>query len=92
MASVIFSHGNGFPASTYRSFTNDLVRRGFKVKSIEKLGHQAQFPVTSNWPHLVQELADFAQQSMDETGETPYLVGHSLGGLLSLMCASKHPK
>ena len=72
MASLIFSHGNGFPASTYRSFTNDLVRRGFKVKSIEKLGHQTQFPVTSNWPHLVQELAEFAQQSIFETGETPY--------------------
>ena len=92
MASLIFSHGNGFPASTYRSLTNDLIRRGFKVKSIEKLGHQDQFPVTSNWPHLVQELAEFAKQSIHETGETPYMVGHSLGGLLSLMCASKHPK
>ena len=92
MASLIFSHGNGFPASTYRSLTNDLIRRGFKVKSIEKLGHQEQFPVTSNWPHLVQELAEFAKQSIQETGETPFMVGHSLGGLLSLMCASKHPK
>ncbi len=92
MSTLIFSHGNGFPASTYRSFTDDLQKRGFKVKAIEKLGHQAAFPVTSNWPHLVQELAEFAQHTLAKTGQAPYLVGHSLGGLLSLMCASKHPQ
>ncbi len=91
MSNIIFSHGNGFPASTYRSLTNDLSRRGFTVSSIEKFGHDPQFPVTSNWPFLVQELADFAKKTADDTGEKPYLIGHSLGGLLSLMCASKHP-
>ena len=83
MNNVIFSHGNGFPASTYRSFTKDLSRRGFKVSSIEKFGHDPLFPVTSNWPYLVQELADFAKKSADQTGSKPYLIGHSLGGLLS---------
>jgi pimeloyl-ACP methyl ester carboxylesterase len=91
MNNIIFSHGNGFPASTYRSFTTDLNRRGFDVFAIEKFGHNAQYPVTNNWPHLVQELADFAQGILHETGEKPFLIGHSLGGLLSLMCASKHP-
>ena len=46
MNNVIFSHGNGFPASTYRSFTKDLSRRGFKVSSIEKFGHDPLFPAT----------------------------------------------
>jgi pimeloyl-ACP methyl ester carboxylesterase len=92
MNNIIFSHGNGFPASTYRSFTNDLNRRGFKVTSIEKFGHDERYPVTSNWPFLVQELADFAKSLVHETGEKPFLIGHSLGGLLSLMCASKHPQ
>lgn len=91
MKSVIFSHGNGFPASTYNSFTQDLSRRGYQVSAIEKLGHNPRFPVTSNWPHLVDELAEFAQQTLSQTGQKPFLVGHSLGGLLSLMCASKHP-
>jgi pimeloyl-ACP methyl ester carboxylesterase len=91
MNNIIFSHGNGFPASTYRCFTNDLNRRGFQVASIEKFGHDARYPVTSNWPFLVQELADFAKVIHHESGEKPFLIGHSLGGLLSLMCASKHP-
>jgi pimeloyl-ACP methyl ester carboxylesterase len=91
MKRVIFSHGNGFPASTYNSFTQDLSRRGYQVSAIEKLGHNPRFPVTSNWPHLVDELAEFAQQTLSQTGQKPFLVGHSLGGLLSLMCASEHP-
>lgn len=92
MASIVFSHGNSFPASTYRVLNKDLESRGFQVSAIEKLGHNPQFPVTSNWPHLVQELAEFAKSTIAQTGEKPYLVGHSLGGMLSLMCASQHPE
>jgi pimeloyl-ACP methyl ester carboxylesterase len=92
MASIVFSHGNSFPASTYRVLREDLEARGFQVHAIEKLGHNPEYPVTSNWPHLVKELAEFANQVMVQTGEKPYLVGHSLGGMLSLMCASQHPE
>jgi pimeloyl-ACP methyl ester carboxylesterase len=92
MASIVFSHGNSFPASTYRVLREDLVARGFQVDAIEKLGHNPEYPVTSNWPFLVKELAEFAGKVMAQTGEKPYLVGHSLGGMLSLMCASQHPE
>ncbi len=92
MASIVFSHGNSFPASTYRVLLQDLERRGFHISAIDKLGHNPQYPVTSNWPHLVQELADFASQVKAQSGEKPFLVGHSLGGMLSLMCASLHPE
>jgi pimeloyl-ACP methyl ester carboxylesterase len=92
MASIVFSHGNSFPASTYRVLREDLEARGFQIHAIEKLGHNPEYPVTSNWPHLVKELAEFASQVMVQTGEKPYLVGHSLGGMLSLMCASQHPE
>ncbi len=75
--------------------TTSLEKRGYAVKAIEKLGHDPAYPVTSNWPHLVQQLADFAEQqaALDaEAHSTPLvLVGHSLGGFLSLMCAAKHP-
>jgi pimeloyl-ACP methyl ester carboxylesterase len=88
---LIFSHGNSFPASTYGVMTASLKKRGFTVRSIEKLGHDSAYPVTDNWPHLVQQLADFAQRESAKAGERAYLVGHSLGGILSLMCAAKHP-
>lgn len=91
MSLLIFSHGNSFPASTYGVMTASLKKRGFTVKAIEKLGHDPQYPVTNNWPHLVQQLADFAQRESDKAGARAYFVGHSLGGILSLMCAAKHP-
>jgi pimeloyl-ACP methyl ester carboxylesterase len=162
-ARIIFSHGNSFPASTYRVIFENLRQRGFVVDAIEKFGHDPRYPVTNNWPHLVQQLADFARekqrqydtgrgtnvtvsearqsldrfvprddgihqspvtasearQSLDRfvprddgvhqspvtasearqsslsdpaMGEPAFLVGHSLGGILSLMCAARHPE
>ncbi len=89
---VIFSHGNSFPASTYGVIFRQLEARGYAVKAIEKFGHDPAYPVTSNWPHLVQQLADFSTQQVKKTGQAVFLVGHSLGGFLSLMCAARHPE
>ncbi len=91
MSHIVFSHGNSFPASTYRVMLDSLRARGFGVSAIEKYGHDPKYPVTDNWPHLVQQLADFAAAQRRADGQAPYLVGHSLGGILSLMCAAKHP-
>ena len=96
---VIFSHGNSFPASTYGVLFQSLRARGFEVSAIEKFGHDPRYPVTSNWPGLVQQLADFgseqvqnSSQPSDQSNDRPvFLVGHSLGGFLSLMCAASHP-
>lgn len=88
---VIFSHGNSFPASTYSVMLQSIKARGFQVKSIEKFGHDPRYPVTSNWPNLVQQLADFTAEQVEKSGQPAFLVGHSLGGFLSLMCAASHP-
>ena len=88
---VIFSHGNSFPASTYRVMLDSLRNRGFAVDAIEKFGHDPKYPVTDNWPHLVEQLADFARGHAERAGGPVFLIGHSLGGILSLMCASRHP-
>ena len=89
---VIFSHGNSFPASTYGVMLQSLKSRGFGVKAIEKFGHDPRYPVTSNWPFLVQQLADFTAHEVEKSGQPALLVGHSLGGFLSLMCAARHPE
>ena len=89
---IIFSHGNSFPASTYGVMTTSLKQRGYDVRSIEKLGHDPAYPVTSNWPNLVHQLADFTAEQVKSTGEAAWLVGHSLGGFLSLMSAMQHPQ
>ncbi len=92
MSLIIFSHANSFPASTYRVLFKSLRARGHAVRAVEKFGHDPRYPVTSNWPHLVQQLADFAAPEIEAHGKGAWLVGHSLGGFLSLMCAARHPQ
>jgi pimeloyl-ACP methyl ester carboxylesterase len=70
----------------------NLRARGFNVKAVDRFGHDPHYPVTDNWPHLVQQLHDFAAREVERAGEPAYLVGHSLGGFLSLMCAARHPR
>lgn len=98
-AHIVFSHGNSFAASTYAVMLDSLRQRGFAVSAIDRYGHDPRYPVTNNWPHLVQQLADTVQalpptdaQAHDGRGDTSvFLVGHSLGGIVSLMCAAQHP-
>ncbi|MEI8170785.1 MAG: alpha/beta hydrolase [Rhodoferax sp.] len=89
---VVFSHANSFGASTYRVLFKHLKARGFTVKAIEKFGHDPKYPVTDNWPHLVQQLIDFTQTEVQKKGEPVFLVGHSLGGFISLMAAARAPE
>ena len=89
---VLFFHGNSFPASTYNVMLNDLRRRGMQVQVLEKIGHNPAFPVTSNWPHLVDELHAFAKPLIAAHSGPVVLVGHSLGGMLSLMLAAQFPQ
>ncbi len=88
---VVFSHGNSFPGATYGVLFRSLRARGYQVKAVDKFGHDPRFPVTSNWPHLVEQLAEFAAEAAKGHPGPLYLVGHSLGGFLSLMCAATHP-
>lgn len=92
MPLIVFSHANSFPAATYALLFRSLRARGFKVKAIDRFGHDPAYPVTSNWPHLVRQLADFAAAEIAAHDGPAFLVGHSLGGLLSLMCAARHPQ
>ena len=89
---VLFFHGNSFPASTYSVMLNELRRRGLQVYTLEKIGHNPAYPVTSNWPHLVEEVKAFAQPLVAAHSGPVVLVGHSLGGMLSLMLAALHPE
>jgi pimeloyl-ACP methyl ester carboxylesterase len=89
---IIFSHANSFPASTYRVLFKHLKTRGYTVKAIEKYGHDPRYPISNNWPDVVKQLVDYAKAVVDKAGEPVWLVGHSLGGFLSLMAASCNPE
>ncbi|HJV63073.1 MAG TPA: alpha/beta hydrolase [Albitalea sp.] len=92
MPLLLFSHANSFPAGTYGVLFKNLRSRGFTVKAVDKFGHDPKYPVTNNWQHLVQQLHDLAAREVRSHGGPAFLVGHSLGGFLSLMCAAKHPE
>jgi pimeloyl-ACP methyl ester carboxylesterase len=85
---IVFSHANGFPAGTYRQLFEAWRAAGFEVHAIGKYGHDPRFPGTNNWPHLREQLVQFIEH---EVGGPAYLVGHSLGGFVSLMAAAHRP-
>ena len=91
MSLIVFSHANSFPAATYGVLFKGLRSRGFTVKAVDRFGHDPAYPVTNNWPHMVQQLHDLTARDVARHGEPAFLVGHSLGGFLSLMCAARHP-
>jgi len=91
MSTIVFSHANSFPASTYQVLFKNLHARGFAVKAVEKFGHDSKYPVSNNWPHVVQQLIDFTQAEVAKADGPVWLVGHSLGGFLSLMAAAREP-
>lgn len=86
---IVFAHANGFPAGVYRLLFEAWRAHGYAVHAIERLGHDAAYPVTSNWPRLREQLIDFIDQ---EIGTPAWLVGHSLGGMLSVLAACKRPE
>jgi pimeloyl-ACP methyl ester carboxylesterase len=92
MPLIVFSHANSFPSGTYALLFRHLRARGFTIKAVDKFGHDPAYPVSNNWPGLVQQLHDVAAREVDKAGEPAFLVGHSLGGFLSAMCAARHPR
>ncbi|CDG82834.1 alpha/beta fold hydrolase [Janthinobacterium agaricidamnosum] len=82
-----FAHANSYPAGTYRQFF-DLLGEHYRIQALDMHGHDPRYPVSTGWHELVQELiADLEQRYT----EPVIMVGHSLGGMLSLMLAKARP-
>ena len=85
---LVFSHANGFPAPVYRKLFA-LLEADFRVRAVARYGHDPRYPVTDGWTALARQLVDFLEH--DCGAEPAILVGHSLGGYLSLMAAKSRP-
>jgi len=81
-----FTHGNSYPSGSYARLLDDL-RRDFDVRTTDMLGHDPRFPVRDNWHTLIDEL--IAQ--LEGYGQPAILVGHSLGGAVSMLAAHRRP-
>ena len=82
-----FSHANGFPAGCYSTLFSYL-SDDFDIGVIDRIGHHSDYPVTNNWSELVKQLIHYFEQTYSQP---VYAVGHSLGGVLSMMVAAQRP-
>lgn len=89
IGTIVFAHANGFPSGTYAQIFKAWRAAGWQVLAPPMLAHDPRYPVSSNWPHLRDELIDFVATRAPEGA---FWVGHSLGGLLSLMVACRKPE
>ncbi|WP_035626570.1 alpha/beta fold hydrolase [Herminiimonas sp. CN] len=78
-----FAHANSYPAGTYRVFFQHL-QQHYRVQALDMHAHNPKYPIKNGWRALKQELID--DMEVRHT-EPVILVGHSLGGMLSLMAA-----
>lgn len=86
---LVFSHANGFPAGTYSLLFEQWRAAGWRVLALPRFGHDPRYPVVSNWRPSRDELIAFIEQ--EAPGDKVQLVGHSLGGYLSLLASCRRP-
>lgn len=84
---IHFAHGNGFPSPCYRQLLLNLEKK-YDCCYIDKIGHNPQYPVTENWNFLVAEIIESVRK---QANQPVIAVGHSLGGVLSLLAAIEEP-
>jgi len=82
-----FVHANSYPSGTYRVFFDHLSRH-YDVQALPMHAHNPRYPVSNGWPALARELIDELKLRYDAP---VILVGHSMGGMLSLMVAKARP-
>ncbi len=84
---IHFAHANSYPAGTYRQYFETLGKH-YTIGALPMHAHDPRYPVKNGWRALRQELID---QLLSQYKEPVILVGHSLGGMLSLMAAKSRP-
>lgn len=84
---LVFAHANGFTGASYRTLLDPLEER-FELHPLVRLAHDPLYPVGRNWLALRDEyLAE-----IDAIARPVIAVGHSMGGVLSIMAAVQSPQ
>ncbi|MCD9028656.1 alpha/beta hydrolase [Luteimonas sp. BDR2-5] len=84
---LVFSHANGFPAPVYRQLLAPFAE-SFTISSVARFGHDPRFPVDRRWNGLRDELLAHVEDNVAADARL-WLVGHSLGGYLSLLAGAR---
>ena len=83
-----FAHANSYPACTYRVFFERL-KEHYDVRAMPLHAHDLAYPVDDGWKSLARELSD---ELARQYAAPVILVGHSMGGILSLRAALTRPE
>ena len=87
---VVFAHANGFPPGSYRRFFEYLADRcSITAYRHRPLWDEPTPPPKLNWSLFADDLIDYLRH---RGGERVWMMGHSLGGTVSIMAASRHPE
>jgi pimeloyl-ACP methyl ester carboxylesterase len=87
--SVVFIHGSGMEHSVWTLASRHFARHGRNVIAVDMPGHgrSSGTALTS-----IEAMADWIVSFLDALGiEQAALTGHSLGSLIALDCAARHP-
>ena len=94
---VILLHGMSSCLNDWRKLQPELVKAGYRVIAADLLGHgdsakpkDARLYTTKAVYAVLEDWIDYLQLS-EQLSEPFYLVGHSLGGYMSLMYALRNP-
>lgn len=89
LPAVVFIHGAGFDHSTWALHTRWFAHHGFSVLALDLPGHgRSAGPSLSS----IADMADWTAALLDAAGaEKAHLIGHSMGSLISLETAARHP-
>ena len=87
---LIFLHGAGFDHSVWNLQTRYFAHRGFSVLAVDFPGNGRSSGKT---PSEIEHMADWVPKMMDGSGvKEATLIGHSMGSLVALECAVRHPQ
>ena len=85
MSTIQFSHANGFPARVYSALFDQLNEH--TISAINVLGDNRNSSEI-NW----YDLRDDIIKSVEKIGDVVIGIGHSFGGILTLLAAAKKPE
>lgn len=89
-------HGFGEHSSRYSGLVEYLVSRGYAVHGFDLRGHgrsPGQRGHVDSWAEYREDVRAFlGHVARHEPGQTPFLLGHSLGSIIALDYALHHPQ
>lgn len=88
-AALVFAHANGYPPGSYRSLLTPLAEH-YTVSGFcqRPLWSPEPVPARANWRQFADDLIHTLEHSFQEP---VWMMGHSLGAVVSMLAARKRP-